>query len=102
MSRTKPVTVLVSELPAYLRSEHGANLIALAIEAEAAKTREAANDPNLPEVVALTIRAQADAFQAAADETRITAKWIAQAKKVADKDAERGAAQHSPNADGVL
>lgn len=77
MSRTKPVTVLVSELPAYLRSEHDANLIALAIEAEAAKTREAANAEALPEVVALTIRAQAQSFQAAADETRDFAKRLA-------------------------
>lgn len=81
--RTKPVTVLASELPAYFRSEHDANLIALAIEAEAAKTRDAANAEALPEVVALTIRAQADAFQAAADETRIAAKWIALGRAVA-------------------
>lgn len=77
MSRTKPVTVLVSDLPAYFRSEHDANLIALAIEAEAAKTHDAANAEALPEVVALTIRAQAQSFQAAADETRDFAKRLA-------------------------
>jgi hypothetical protein len=77
MSRTKPVTVPVAELPAYLRSEHDANLIALAIEAEAVKTREAASAEDLPEVVALTIRAQAQSFHTAADETRDFAKRLA-------------------------
>jgi uncharacterized protein YcbX len=43
MSRNKAVTVPVSDLPAYFRSEHDANLIALAIEAEAQHTRDAAN-----------------------------------------------------------
>jgi hypothetical protein len=89
MSRTKPVTVPVVDLPAYFRSEHDANLIALAIEAEAQHTRDAANAPDLPEVVALTIRAQADAFQTAADETRIAAKWIAQGR-TAQRDANAG------------
>jgi hypothetical protein len=77
MSRNKAVTVPVADLPAYFRSEHDANLIALAIEAEAQHTRDAANAPDLPEVVALTIRAQAQSFQTAADETRDFAKRLA-------------------------
>jgi hypothetical protein len=77
MSRTKAVTVPVADLPAYFRSEHDANLIALAIEAEAQHTRDAANAEGLPEVVALTIRAQAQSFQTAADETRDFAKRLA-------------------------
>lgn len=77
MSRQKAITVPASDLPAYLRSEHDANLIALAIEAEAQHTRDAANAEGLPEVVALTIRAQAQSFQAAADETRDFAKRLA-------------------------
>lgn len=92
MSRQKPEAVLVSELPAFLRSgEHDANLIALAIEAEAQHTRDAANAEGLPEVVALTIRAQAQSFQAAADETRDFAVRLAQGR----------AAAHNLNAGGT-
>jgi hypothetical protein len=77
MSRNKAVTVPVPNCPRTSVASTDANLIALAIEAEAQHTLDAANAEGLPEVVALTIRAQAQSFQTAADETRDFAKRLA-------------------------
>jgi hypothetical protein len=93
MSRTKPVTVPVSELPAFLRDLDDANAVALALEAQKALTLDAADTEGLSVIAQTAIRVQADAFNTAADEVRDFAKRLA--TRPAD-------ASHNPNAGGTL
>jgi hypothetical protein len=95
MSRTKPVTVPVSELPAFLRNARDAEPVALALAAQAQLTHQHADElaQSSSPLVETAVRTQADELNEAAHAVRQFAKRLAH--RPAD-------VQHNPNADGAL
>lgn len=80
--------IAVRLLPSYLRDLTDAGLVALALEAQAQVTNEAAQGDHISPVVRAGIEAQVAVYNRAAAETREFAKSLATV--------------HDPNADGTL
>lgn len=76
MSRS-PLQDFIALLPAYLRDETDANLVALAIEAQEQDARNMLDNDELLPILRATIEAQANAYGVAARETREFAKRLA-------------------------
>lgn len=78
MARNGNLSILVSELPAFLRDVASAELVAVALDEQASMLRASVQgaEPAYPAVVTAGILAQAERYIDAAGEVRLTAKTI--------------------------